>query len=72
MDLAAPLPDSLLQRAPYLSHDGQVICPRCGERGMVKTKHQDGALKSQWRCAAGHYSMLPADLKTEWRVYVTA
>ena len=64
-----PLPDSLMARLPYLSNTGQVICPRCADTHMVRRSCQAGDLKAQWKCGNGHYSMLPADLRVEWRVY---
>ena len=66
----APIPSTALRPVPYLTDDGQVICPRCGCPRITRESWKEGQLKAQWKCADGHYFMLPKDLKTTWVVVV--
>lgn len=66
----APIPSTALRPVPWLTDQGQIICPVCGDPGMVRRSTREGDSKAQWKCDNGHYSQLPAAIKTRWIIVI--
>lgn len=66
LDTETPIPSTALRKVPYLTAQGQVVCPVCGSGDVARKKWETGDPMARWQCANGHWFKVPAGLRTRW------
>lgn len=71
LDDIPSLPMQLVRQIAYISGDGRIVCPTCGEDEVQRRAWSACKVTAQWQCSQGHWFKMPTSIRTRKIVIVS-